>query len=87
MGRFEFFTTEEGYMGIGPWGSGKKDILCVLDGCPMPLAIRRTSDTNVRVELILIGADIYEVVSSCYAFGGMSGELAEDGSSGLLVFE
>lgn len=73
-------------MGIGPWGLGEKDILCVLDGCPMPLAIRRTRDTELHVDPTLIGADIYEVVGSCYVFGGMSGELAEDGSSGQLVF-
>lgn len=84
--RFEFFTTQEGYMGVGPLGLRRDDYLCVLDGCPMPLAIRKARNTGLRADRKVGSADVYEVVGSCYIHGGMSGQLAEDGNSDMLVF-
>ncbi|KAI0184020.1 heterokaryon incompatibility protein-domain-containing protein [Xylaria flabelliformis] len=55
-----FFTTPNGYMGLGPKGVQQGDLVCVLFGCQQPLVLRPVEDH-------------YIVVGSCYV-NGISGE-------------
>lgn len=57
-----FFTTEEGYIGLGPTGAKAGDQICVLLGCRSPLLLRMTGNMQ------------YQVVGECFVYGLQNGE-------------
>ncbi|KUJ09708.1 HET-domain-containing protein [Mollisia scopiformis] len=57
-----FFTSEEGYIGLGPPGAEKGDVVCVLLGCASPMLLRRTSQ------------GWYQVVGECFVLGLVGSE-------------
>lgn len=56
------FWTDHGHLGLCPAGSRPRDVIAVLLGCNMPLALRAN------------GSGEYEVVGQCYVSGFMDGE-------------
>jgi hypothetical protein len=69
-----FFMTEEGYMGIGPIGARPGDIVCVLLGADVPMILRPQ------------GSD-FAVLSPCYMYGIMHGQLVDDMRQGKRELE
>ncbi|KAH8789969.1 hypothetical protein F5882DRAFT_267251, partial [Hyaloscypha sp. PMI_1271] len=65
-----FFTTEKGYMGLGPPTLQPGDVICVIFGGITPFALRKqesdfsSSSQNIR----------YRLVGECYLHGIMHGE-------------
>ncbi len=57
-----FLTTREGYMGLGPPGARKEDIICVFLGTRAPLMLRALEHGT------------YRVVGECFVLGLMAGE-------------
>ncbi|KAI0098083.1 heterokaryon incompatibility protein-domain-containing protein [Nemania sp. FL0031] len=57
------FKTNNGYMGIGPVGLKKEDIVVVLYGCSVPVILRKVKDR-------------YALIGECYVLGLMDGEAA-----------
>ena len=64
-----FFSMEGGYFGLAPPGAMIGDRLCVLLGCALPLLIRPRGQQ-------------FQLVSSCYVYGLMHGELLEEVDAG-----
>jgi hypothetical protein len=64
-----FFLTDKGYMGLGPRGTKKGDVVCVLLGCDMPLIIRQVGEH-------------YAVVGNTYIYGMMNGEVLQEVRTG-----
>ncbi|KAH8602371.1 heterokaryon incompatibility protein-domain-containing protein [Bisporella sp. PMI_857] len=57
-----FFSTKEGYIGLGPIAAEPGDKICTVLGCWAPMVLRRTEDMPLRQ---------YRVVGECYAHGLM----------------
>ncbi|KAL8748196.1 MAG: hypothetical protein Q9190_000015 [Brigantiaea leucoxantha] len=66
----DMFLTDEGYLGLGPQGLHKDDVVCIFSGGETPFLIRTAPAGKER---------IFEFVSECYIHGIMDGE-AMDGS-------
>ena len=60
------FTTKKGYVGIAPEGVETKDLIAVLQGCSMPMVLR-------KVEAVFENTT-YKVIGECYVHGIMNGE-------------
>ncbi|KAH6723769.1 heterokaryon incompatibility protein-domain-containing protein [Leptodontidium sp. MPI-SDFR-AT-0119] len=76
-----FFVTERGYIGLGPVGVKRGDIVIVFDGAETPFVIRRVDEgrREVRKEWVLGG--------DCYLHGFMNGESLRGGfEDGKQVF-
>ena len=58
------FTTEKGYIGVGPADACQGDILCILPGCSVPLVLRRRQWHH-------------ELIGDCYVHGIMDGEVID----------
>ncbi|KAN0115561.1 HET domain containing protein [Hyaloscypha variabilis] len=58
------FYTRKGYLGFGPGGLLKGDLICVLQGCRVPVILRKVDD-------------YYHFVSICFVLGLMDGEAAQ----------
>jgi hypothetical protein len=58
------FTTNKGYIGIGPKFLVVGDLICVLSGGRVPFILRRKGD-------------IYQLIGECYVYGTMSGQAVE----------
>lgn len=59
-------VTQQGYVGMAPRYAKKGDLICVLLGCHVPIALRRVSGTT------------FEVVGECYMQGFMKGQALQD---------
>lgn len=44
-----FFTTENGFMGLGPEGLEERDLVVVLRGCGFPVVLRREGRSSFRI--------------------------------------
>lgn len=64
------FLTESGYVGIGPGGMKKGDVVSVFLGAELPYVLRRAGD---------VGG--WFLVGDAYVHGVMDGEIVEKGSS------
>jgi hypothetical protein len=58
------FTTQKGYVGMGPETAQLGDVVCVVLGCQWPLVLRPTTP----------GAPKHVIVGDCYVSGFMHGE-------------
>ncbi|KAE8451541.1 hypothetical protein EG329_003614 [Mollisiaceae sp. DMI_Dod_QoI] len=67
-------TTDEGSIGMAPYRVQKGDIVCVLVGCNIPMAIRQRGTG-------------YEVIGECYLHGFMGGEALRLLEAGKLKLE
>jgi hypothetical protein len=71
------FVTRKGYLGIGPKDMQERDVVAVLDGCHMPVILRRRDEG-------------YFFLGLCFVLGLMDGEAAtmvEEGSAVTEQFE
>lgn len=59
-----FFTTKQGYIGLGPAGLKPGDVVCVLLGLIIPVVLRETARDSGR----------WQVVGTCLVPGLMNGE-------------
>ncbi|KIM94186.1 hypothetical protein OIDMADRAFT_35226 [Oidiodendron maius Zn] len=73
--RRQFFISEYGYMGLGPFLLSQGDMICLIPGCNVPLVVRKHGESHV-----LMGA--------CFVWGLMDGEafnpIVRDARSGDL---
>lgn len=58
-----FFTTEKGYLGLGPADARESDMICVLHGGPVPLLLHQNTVHNY-----------YNFIGECFIHGLMNGE-------------
>ena len=68
------FKTKNGYMGVGPPGMKKRDIVVVLFGCGAPVLLRKVKDG-------------YILIGECFVQGLMDGEAIDGLKSDKLSFE
>ncbi|KAF2095818.1 HET-domain-containing protein [Rhizodiscina lignyota] len=73
------FWTEKGYLGLGPKKLERDDQVWLIQGCRVPLVLRKT-----------VRANEFELVGDCYIHGAMYGELfdektIEDGSTEIYT--
>jgi hypothetical protein len=73
--------TERNYIGAAPDQIQAGDLICVVLGCNIPLAIRRVEDSIRRAE------DHYVIVGGCYIYGMMDGEVMKWVRYGELCLE
>ena len=64
--------TRKGFMGLGPEGLIKEDLIVILKGCAFPVVLRREG----RASYIIVGA--------CYLAGFMFGKFWDDGWRDIL---
>lgn len=64
-------TSKAGYLGWGPPGMQKEDLVCVLYGCAMPVILRKVDDHH------------YIHIGSCWVLGLMNGEAIKRVEEGL----
>jgi hypothetical protein len=62
-----FFTTENGLIGLGPPDTEKGDLVCIFNGCTLPLVLREAP--------LWKGNEMHHIGPS-YVDGAMSGEFA-----------
>ncbi|RDW77857.1 hypothetical protein BP5796_05709 [Coleophoma crateriformis] len=72
--RRKVFMTGKGYLGIGPKEMQERDVVAVLDGCRMPVILRRIGDG-------------YCFMGLCFVLGLMDGEAATMVEEGGAVTE
>lgn len=60
-------VTEYGLLGLAPEKTKKRDLICILHGCSVPVVLRPTSDGGM-------GDEYFEFVGECYVHGIMEGE-------------
>ena len=65
------FTTARGYVGIAPEGVETSNVVAVLQGCSMPMVLRRVEGVFYDV--------VWQVIGECYVHGIMNGEAMEWG--------
>lgn len=71
-----FFTTDKGYIGMGPKAVLDGDLVCVLSGGRVPFILRQNGD-------------MFQLVGECYVYGIMSGQAVQlmKGSRKEKVFD
>ncbi|KUJ23934.1 HET-domain-containing protein [Mollisia scopiformis] len=69
-----FFTTETGYMGMGPPNVQLGDIVCVLFGGEVPFVLRPSEN------------GMYKMIGQCYLHGVMDGEVIQGVSRGDFYY-
>lgn len=79
--RDSFFTTSDGYMGLGPSDMRAEDLICCIPGCSHPLAIRRVLMNNEYAGGGLKDIETFQIIGACYIYGMMNGEIAADPKS------
>lgn len=62
-----FFTTKNGFMGLGPEGLEERDLVVILRGCGFPVVLRRE------------GPSAFRIIGACYLAGFMFGEFWSGG--------
>jgi len=70
--RHDFAVTEEAHMALVPCGTQPGDVLCAIQGCPVPVVLRR------------IGKE-YLYWGDAFVHGVMSGEATKEGSTWLTI--
>ena len=60
-------TTEHDFLGLAPEMSKKRDLICILYGCSVPVALRRMVDPKTDEEYFIF-------IGECYVHGIMDGE-------------
>jgi hypothetical protein len=68
------FYTRKGYLGFSPQWARKGDLVCVLQGCRLPVLLRKVDD-------------YYHFISTCLVLGRMDGEAAEMLNRGEIVMQ
>lgn len=61
---YRLFSTQSGYIGIGPPGMQEADVVCVLRRCTTPVLLRRAGESDKA----------FKLVGSCFVLGLMDGE-------------
>jgi hypothetical protein len=61
---YRFFETESGCLGLAPRGTLRGDLICIIKGCGVPLALRKVEDH-------------YVIIGSCFVLGLMESGLLE----------
>jgi hypothetical protein len=77
----KYFTTSNGYMGLGPNTLQSGDIVCIPYGCKVPHVVRVVPETNLPEE------KSYRLVGECYVHGIMDGEAIEHRDEWCLAEE
>lgn len=78
------FTTEKGFMGLGPAAMAKGDMVQVMAGGHTPFVTRRI-DKHEAVEVPGVGKqDCLSLIGDCYVHGIMDGEATSNGGRRLL---
>jgi hypothetical protein len=62
-GRKVLVTTECGHVGLAPVNAAKDDVICVLQGCSVPVVLKKDLE-----------GESYSLLGECYLHGFMSGE-------------
>lgn len=80
-----FFTTQSGYMGLGPQNTQAGDRVCIFDGGPVPMVLRpvATPVSSSSSHIFPRGQQQQErllLIGECYVHGLMSGEAVAPGS-------
>ena len=60
-------TTERDLLGLVPAETKKRDLICILFGCSVPVVLRRHSDSKTKKEY-------FQFIGECYVHGLMDGE-------------
>ena len=60
-------TTERDLLGLVPQETKKRDLICILFGCSVPVVLRRHSDSKTKKEY-------FQFIGECYVHGLMDGE-------------
>jgi hypothetical protein len=74
----KFFITRGGYMGIGPFGMEREDMVCLVEGATVPLILR--SDERVfigdghRFPFQVQSKNQFQFIGEAYVHGIMDGE-------------
>lgn len=68
------FWTEKGYLGMGPYDLEVNDEVWLIQGCRVPLVLRRTARTTER-----------ERIGDCYLHGSMYGERFNERQCGPVI--
>lgn len=78
VGERVLFTTQNGYLGLGPPGLEADDIICIIHGAATPFAIRKSFLGNN-------GEFGYSLVGECYVHGLMRGEGLDMGTAQDII--
>ena len=79
-GYHRFFTTAEGYFGLGPPGMADDDVVCVALGGKAPFLLRCCGEGPSRERS-------YALVGECYVHGLMNGEGLHRGETQLIMIK
>ena len=60
-------TTERDLLGLVPAETKKRDLICILFGCSVPVVLRRHSDSKTKKQY-------FQFIGECYVHGLMDGE-------------
>ncbi len=60
-------TTERDLLGLAPAEAKKRDLICILYGCSVPVVLRRHCDYKT-------GQEFFQFIGECYVHGLMDGE-------------
>ena len=60
-------TTERELLGLAPQETKKRDLICILYGCSVPVVLRMRSDDKT-------GKEYFQFIGECYVHGLMDGE-------------
>ena len=60
-------TTERDLLGMAPQETKKRDLICILYGCSVPVVLRARSDDKT-------GKEYFQFIGECYVHGLMDGE-------------
>ena len=60
-------TTERDLLGLAPQETKKRDLICILYGCSVPVVLRMRSDDKT-------GKEYFQFIGECYVHGLMDGE-------------
>ncbi|KAF2664857.1 HET-domain-containing protein [Microthyrium microscopicum] len=67
-----FFTTPEGYFGLGPQTMQRDDLVCCMPGCPYPVVVRPIKSESQSDQ----SGRRLEIIGACYIYGMMNGEMS-----------
>lgn len=63
-------NTEHGGLGLAPLLAEKRDVVCIIFGCSVPIVLRRQQDAGT-------GEEYFQFIGECYIHGMMEGEALE----------
>jgi hypothetical protein len=76
--RMFFVSKDNKWIGLAPMAANANDVICILDGCSVPVVLRpcsRDMGTGTNEAEVF-----YQLVGECYVHGMMDGEAKEKGS-------